>query len=553
MRKLQQFFVAKFPSGRLEKDNFDIKRNISELRLKKELVSLADSQVLRTIRYIRYKNNNEGLQYSSELLKHLQGEKKRILKSKNKEEKQKISKIIKDINEILYIPEYILITVENLSDYRKMIRTGLNINGKKYVRLLCGAGMARNNTVAFVLEDIEVELKTMLKNGMDENILITENKYNAYFALSSTATHTVSTPKFLLISDCEIKMTKPVDFVTETFTDNPLHNKEKIESVFTELDFNLFDGGGLISIQKATEWAKELELDYVPSVFIIRNIFVKGCLFTVDFKKFAKEVAKKDKVIDLYGDEIDINETDIILTKSQHKLHNAYSSAKQYQDFCDLNLNFWGISRVSPKNDDNFFLTNYQFCQVLDLKDDDVKELCTPTVNWLTKVSGLDRNYSLLFLLGNLCDKTEIDPKDLFNITSDNLTKALIANKEMINDEYIRQTLVYSINKKIQESYIGKLIVKGCFNTMIPDLYALMEHSFGLEVKGLLKEFEHYAQYWNDRGSKSAVGMRSPLTWRSEVNKLNFIQNEKTEEWFQYINSGVIYNVWGSDCMIAAD
>jgi hypothetical protein len=80
-----------------------------------------------------------------------------------------------------------------------------------------------------------------------------------------------------------------------------------------------------------------------------------------------------------------------------------------------------------------------------------------------------------------------------------------------------------------------------------------MEHAFGLEVKGLLKEFEHYAQYWNDRDAKSAVGMRSPLTWRSEVNKLNFIQNEQTEEWFQYINSGVIYNVWGSDCMIAAD
>ena len=47
--------------------------------------------------------------------------------------------------------------------------------------------------------------------------------------------------------------------------------------------------------------------------------------------------------------------------------------------------------------------------------------------------------------------------------------------------------------------------------------------------------------------------MRSPLTWRSEVNPLVFIKNDKTEEWYQYLNSGIIYNVWGVDCMLHAD
>ena len=63
---------------------------------------------------------------------------------------------------------------------------------------------------------------------------------------------------------------------------------------------------------------------------------------------------------------------------------------------------------------------------------------------------------------------------------------------------------------------------------MIPDPYAMMEHAFGMEVKGLLQDGEHYSDYWNQRGASEAVGMRSPLTWRSEVNPLKFVVNEKT-------------------------
>ena len=75
---------------------------------------------------------------------------------------------------------------------------------------------------------------------------------------------------------------------------------------------------------------------------------------------------------------------------------------------------------------------------------------------------------------------------------------------------------------------------------MIPAPYALMEWAFGLEVKGLLKNKEHYSRYWNSRGITEAVGCRSPLTAYSEVNPLTFIKNEKTEEWYQYLDSGII-------------
>ena len=576
MRKLQQFFVAKFNSGRLADKNFNINRNLKDLRIKQELVALADSQVLRTIRRIRYNRDVECVQYNKSDLDELIKEKKFLIKSGKLQNSLKIRKITEQINEMLYVPEYVLVVMENLGHYRSMIKNGLYINGKKYVRLLASAGMCRVNTVCFIREDFYEEVNICLENNYNKSIKMTPHKFNAYYALASTASYTVSTPKTLLVPDCEIEMTKRVDWVEKVNLEDvkseyrELFNKEKINSYDKKLPFNLFDGGGLISVEKAKEWAEELELDYIPSVFIIRSVYIKGCLFTMDFRRFAKE-NNVEWVEDYYGNKQYIKDADIILTESQFKLCKAYNSMEEYQQCCDMNFNYWGVARVSPKVDDNYTTSNYQFLQVLDLEDKDVEELCRDTSEWLKGVAGLDRNSALLFMMGTLCDTEDSEirenPKKLFDITSDNLSRALMVNKKMIEDEYIRQTIVYAINKKIKEAYIGKLILRGCFSTMIPDPYALMQWALGgnsnlgkirrvmvegeegeyedvlqgrnLEVKGLLKEGEHYSKYWNERGVDKGVAMRSPLTWCSEVNEMKYIKNEKTEEWYKYLDSGI--------------
>ena len=553
----------KINSSLLDFKNYNLQCDINTMRKNKWLVSLADSQALRTIRKIRYSRDPDITRYDPEVLNDLKINKKRICRHKySNESYEALKNINQSIDEMLYIPEYVIITIDKKKHYSNIIKNGLLINGYNYVRLLCGAGHARNNTVVFIRQDFEQEVKEHLRNGC-RDVKITENKYNAYFALSSTATYRIDdendrdiTPRALLIDDCEIAMTKMVDWVEEVKEFDPelpieLQNKHKINTQEKELLFNLFDGGGLIDISAARKWATKLDLDYVPSVFILRNIFVKGCLFVVDFKKFAREVAKKTVITDLYGNEQNVLEKDIILTKSMFKLWNAYDSMEQYQECCNKYGNYWGISRVSPKNDDDYVTTNYQFLQVLDMQESDVETICDTTLNWLKGVSGLDRVYSMLFLMGNLANGN--DPELIYNSISDNIVKALAINHNMIKDDYIRQKLISAINKKIKESYIGKLLVRGCFSTMIPDPYAMMEWAFGLPVNGLLNECEHYSQYWNKRHSKEVVGCRSPLTWRSEVNKLNLIQNEQTEEWYQYLNSGIVYNVFGNDCMLHAD
>lgn len=562
MKKLQQFYIMKFSSNRLEKFGYHLKRilgnsgtNIRDVRSNKELIALGDNQALRTIRSIRYERNSDIIQYDPNVLEELYMQKKQLKKLVFTESvKREISIINNKIDEMLFMPEYVSVVIDDIAHYRKIIKDGLYINGFKYVRLMCSAGQARVNTVILIREDYEEELKKRLKCGA-KNVKITKNKYNAYFALSSSSTYLIPKPNVYLINDCEIEMEKKVDWISKIPPEEKtkLSNNERVTEEYKTLTFNLFDGCGAVSVEFAKRVAEELELDYIPAAFCIRCAYVKGMVFVVDFKQYAKE-HNIEYVTDMYGNQRRIDDMDMILTKSQFKLYNAYDSMDDYDRLCEENGIFWGVTKVTPKTDDCHFRSNYQFCQAIDLmNDDDVAELCQPTVEWLSNVANDDVYYSLLYLLGNICDKTDVDYNDILNLTSDNICRALILNHQMINDEYIKQTIIFSINKKIRESYLGKLILDGNFSVMIPDMYAFMQHAFGHEVTGALKEFEHYSYFWNERNKKEVVAMRSPLTWRSEVNKLTLIQNELTEKWFKYLTSGIVYNVWGCDCIIHAD
>lgn len=552
----------KLSSNRLEKFNYHLKRilgntgtHVKEIRSNGELIALGDNQALRTIRSIRYERNPNSLQYDPDVLNQLYENKRELKKLPFSDTvKKQISIINAKIDEMLFVPEYVSVVIDDVAHYKKIIKDGLYINNFKYVRLMCSAGQARVNTVILVREDYEAELKKRLRCGA-KSVKITKNKYNAYFALSSSSTYLIPKPNVLLIGDCEIEMEKRVDWISKIPPEekNKLSNNERVNEKVTTLLFNLFDGCGAVSVEFAKRVAEALELDYIPAAFCIRCAYVKGMVFVVDFKQYAKELGiifQKD----LYGVDQKIEDMDMILTKSQFKLYNAYDSMEDYHRLCEDNGILWGVTKVTPKDDDTYFRSNYQFCQAIDLrKDEDVAELCQPTVEWLSGICGDDVNRTLLFLLGRMLEKPDVDYNNILNLTSDNVAKALILNHNMINEEYIKNTIIMSVNKKIRESYLGKLVLNGNFSVMIPDMYAFMQHAFGQTVTGALKEFEHYSHFWNQRGKTEVVAMRSPLTWRSEVNKLNLKSNELTEKWFKYLTSGIVYNVWGCDCIIHAD
>ena len=524
--KLQSFYIYKLPSSYLKRKGYDITLSLEDARKSGLVVSLGDSQMLRSLRSLTGRSCDIS-------------EVSALYSSKRKPGSQLLD-IEKRIDELLYVPQVVSVEVEDISHYKHLGINGFTLNGKRYRRLLCGAGNARRNVSLWIDENYEIPLKKLLNNGRSD-VDIVPAKYSAYFALASSSGLPVSEPYFCVVKDYEEIRTERVDFITEIDGAD-----DRVEPLDKNITFTPWDGQGLISPRLATKWAEELGLDYVPSTFIIRANFIKGMLAVMDFHKFSDEIGEHF-IEDAWGNKINIRDMDVILTQSQFKLWNAYESISSYISNCRANSLGWSVTRYSPRRDADYTFLNYQFVQALCLTDDQISDLCTPTVEYLRNISKDDFTYSLLYLMGT---RSESSSEDMLEKTRDPVTKALMLRPELLSDPYVKHTLLRSINKKIKESYIGNLAVRGHYTMMVNDPYAFMEFIFGLEPRGLLARDEHFSSYWSDLGESHITAMRAPLTWRSEVVTANLKTTPQTSRWYAYLTSCIVYNIHGVDCLL---
>lgn len=547
---MRQIYTLKFKSSLLREFGYKIETTFDEARTLKNVIALADSQMLRTIRDIRGKEIDfdkveeyytEREEYDNQLAhsNKLSDEEVKYISSKRKEVQQKI-------NETLFISDYVTIVIESEKDYDYICDKGVIINGKSYHRLSCSAGQARKSTIVVCADDIIDTVIQRLDNGRDKTVPLAASKYNAYFGLSSSATQIVSEPKFIVVKDFENTDTFNVHFVTEINgnTDDLVEDKEVTQT------FNRTDGMGLISPRQAKKWAEELGLDYIPSQFGLRQSFIKGMLCTFPIHEFCEEINGGNYIVDtIYKDEngdyikADLRDYDVIISESQFKLWNCYKSVDDYLDKCHNNKLYWGVPQYAPKECKNVLKMNYQFLQTLNLNENDIKELCKPFVEWVNGVSYDNFEYMLLFLLG--VNNTEASINNFIRSSDNYWLKALVLNPELKNDKYIRSKIRKLIKKKIQKGCMGDIYVDGNFQTLVSDPYAYMQHVCGIEPTGLLGRDEFYSNYWNERGVTQVDGMRSPLTFRSEHVVMNLKKTAETEKWYRYCKTGIIINWFG--------
>ena len=523
----------------------DYNYNVSFKQAKKngQIVSIGDSQILRSIRKITGRTYDKE---KIELMFNRRNEFKKMPPSRKCA--SAIYELDRQIQNIMFIPEYLSLVIDKNSHYKKIIKNGLVLNGKKYRRFSCSASQARVNTIILISDDVYEELHRRINN--DRKIIpINKSKENAYFGLASSATRVVSEPRVCVIDDCEI--TRPVYVNWVTMVDKPLED-DKIEQKWVDFNFNLFDGMGIIHPEYAKVWAEELGLDYVPSEFCIRHSFIKGMVCQFDFIDFCKLKNNGNYMIKtLYGDYVDVRDYDMIITKSQFKMWNCYDSFEDYIDKCHKNELEWGISQFAPKHIKDILTLNYQSIQTLKLSKEDIVDLCKQTVDLFNNITGDNIYYTILCMLGENINEETIS---LFMKNSDNYwLKSLILDNDIIQDKYIYQKVYDNISTKIKNTYLGEIFVDGNYQCMVSDPYAFMEHACGMEVKGLLGNKQHYSNYWNEKGIDTVDAMRSPLTYRSEHNILHFIKNEDTEYWFKNLKGGIVYNIYGDDVIRHAD
>lgn len=542
MKKNQQYYVLKLNTSYLKKHKYKIDVLFNEAVSLNQVVSVGDSAILREIR--RLTNHNIDLK---EIDEWFNLRKKIKARAKSKENAKQIIELTKKINDALYIPEYVSIVVDNVSHYEYINQNSLIINNKEYVRLLCSSGGARHNTVVFIDKDLYEYLDKFITNG-SHDFELSPAKYNAYYALCSSASIPVSWINFCVVKDCIVTRKTKVEYVHES---NEVGIDDSVVEEEIDCEFNLWDGMGIISPNGAKKWAEDLELDYLPSAFCLRNSFLKGMVCVFDIQKFLKEKANTNTIVDVWGNEVDLSKIDMILTESQLKLWKAYTSIDEYIECCYQNGYTFSITKVTPKYDRDYAYLNYQFIQATHQTESSIKELCKDTIEYFKKLVYDDNDYLRIYCLGKSTENPTITKEFFYSLQ--NQAKAVLLCDKFIDDPYVRNWLIQSLNKKIKDSYIGNILVNGNFQVAISDPYALMEYVCGLEPRGLLQEHEIFCDYWVKRNVNKVASMRAPLTWRSEVNVVNIKQSEETNEWYSYLYSGLVYNIFGVDCMLQAD
>ena len=269
-------------------------------------------------------------------------------------------------------------------------------------------------------------------------------------------------------------------------------------------------------------------------------------VFTFDILRFAEEVVgasddnpEKYFITDVWGDKRDIREALLLVTESQLKLTGSYSSWEDYYYNCIENKYTFRIAKTSPyfEDLDEIRQLNYQFIQSLDLSDDDVNELISPTVNEIKGIMGLDVNKTIAYLCGKGLDEETVQ-------YADEIAKVLMIEPRMIDDPFIRNKIRKMISRRIKDAKIGVLDVQSNFQIISADLYALAEGMFGLEIKGLLKAGELYSKFWLDKGVDKVLCARAPMSNEHSLLTQSVSYSEKAQDWFRYIDSVVIINAW---------
>ena len=524
-----QKYIYKIHSSRLRKERWKLTLPIEEARRNDEVISLADSQVLRWI------DELNGITDADAQAREIKQEIKRIRKEPNNIQNRRIIKqLYTKLDKLQYKPDYMCLIIDKEKDYYRACR-GFSINGIKYKRLLGTNGGIKNSTIVFVSERHVDELRRRVDNGRNPNAELVPAKLEAYKALTCSASTPVSLPNgILVVDDCETEFLSDIIYLTDEGDGEPVMEMRKNEKI--QMDAS--DGYGIMLPSLADKWSEELGLDYRVSGVNTRFSFEKGMVFTFDFVDFADKVAKQYIVKDAWGNEVDIRNVELVLTTSMVKLWDSYESCEDYINKSVENGYTFGVAKTCPKELETERNLNYQFIQSYDLDDNDIEELISPTMNEIKDVLGGDWRKTVLFLKGAGLNAENIGRID------DDFIKAIMIDPRMVDDPFVQSTIYQLIRNRINEAKVGVLKVHGNYSIVSGDPYTLCQSIFGLELTGLLKDGEIYNQYWADRGADSLACFRAPMTCHNNIRLVRPADNEQVRYWYQYMTTCTIFNSW---------
>lgn len=528
-QQVLQKYVLKINSTKLRKSKWSINIPLAEARKNDELISIGDSQVLRWI------DELNGVTDAEDRARDIRRQIKEICKKENTpQNRHAIRDLYADLDRVQYKPDYIQIVIDKNKDLYSACKK-VEVNGTRYVRLLGTNGGVKMSTIVFVSERLAPELKKRIDNGRNREVPMIPAKLEAYKALTCSGSIPVSMPNgILVVPDCETEFREDVIMLNDENGGEP--EMTVIKDYLVQLKES--DGYGLMLPSLAQRWSDELNLGYVASGMNTRFSFEKGMVFTFDFVDFAEKVAHNYIVKDVWGNDVDIRNVELILTASMLKLWNCYDSIEHYLSCCKENHYTFGITKTCPKELESWRNLNYQFIQSYRLTDEQIEELIRPTMDELVDVVECDYRKAILFLRGKHLNDDNVESFD------NGFVNAMMIEPKMFDDPHVKKSIYDMISRRINDAKIGVVGVHGNYSILCGDPYALCQSIFGLDVTGLLKAGQLYNKYWIDNGVRKVACFRAPMSTHENIAAVEVANSDEMSYWYQHMTTCTMINAW---------
>lgn len=527
-QKKTQRYVYKIHSTRLKKSGWNLTLSLEQARTNKELISLGENQLIRFI------DELNGLNDPEQQIASIRREIRTVKKTKNKNARSQLKKLYERLDTYQFKKDYVCVIIDTISDYQKMFRNGFQINGITYCRLLGTVNGVKSNTIVFVNKALYPELKKRIDNGRNPEKEFIPAKLEAYYSLVCSSSIPVSPPKGVaVVHDCITHFKSDIIELDDTSLKEPRMTFRQD----AEIELNDSDGYGLAMPELMQRWGKETGENYLLPGCVIRNSFCKGAVFPIDFQAFAAE-HKKDTITDVWGETHRITDIELILTESMLKLWDSYSSIGDYMGNCMANHYTFAITKTSKEFLENERTMNYQFLQSYHFTDEQIDQLIQPTIDEISDI--LERDYRKSILYAGGCDLTE----ETFCQSDASFVKAIMIDKRMLHDPYVRKQLHKMIQKRIDDAKVGVISVPANYSFVSGDPYSLCQSMFGMEVTGLLKAGQVYSSYWIQKGIKKIVSFRAPMTSHNNIRVLDVVHDKKMDAFYRYMTTPTIFNSW---------
>ncbi len=538
MKLNEQRKIYKLHSAQLRaaKWNLTLPLDVAKKDYPETIISLNDSQVLRWVDEINGIEDANG--QIAEIKQLIKIERKKDTADKNK--KARLTRLYEQRDNVQFVKDYLAVIMDRLSDYDRANK-GFTVNGIRYRRFLGTNGGIKNSTIIYVNEQLYPILKERLDNGRNMEKELVPAKLEAYQALVCSGSTPIPEPNgIIVVNDC---ITHFKDNVITIADENDGEPELKHVDGY-EVEHNNSDGCGLMLPAYSRRVNEFLTGDgeTVISGFNTRYAWTKGMIFTFDFVDFAEKVAGTYEIIDAWGDKRDVRNAEVILTVSMLKLWDSYDSWEHYYENCQKNNYQFSTPKTTPPVLENVRTTNYQFLQSYEFTDEELTQLCKPTVEEISGALGADYRQSIVFMCGSglTAEKAKF--------VDDDAMKALMIEPGMINDPYVRAQIFNNIKKKIELAKKGTIKVRGNYAIISGDLYALAQSMFNMEITGLLKTGEIYQKYWIDNGDSEVACFRAPMTCHNNIRRMRLNKSPEAAYWFRYITTASILNAWDTTC-----